>query len=87
MWGLGGCLRSGENFDFVFVLRFNVVVLGGGFKSCSPLLPLLDSGPGAESVEVPSCQQGLEPASVWVLEGKYEGGGGACIVGGGRANP
>jgi hypothetical protein len=87
MWGLGGCLCSGENFDFIFILRFYVIDLGGGLAICSPLLPLLDSGPGAKSIEVPSCQQGLEPASIWVLKGKYEGGGRACFVGGGRANP
>ena len=69
-------MRSGENFDILFVFRLEVVVLGCGFVFCGPLLPLFDGGSGAESKQMPVRQQGLEVCSKWVLEGNNEGGGG-----------
>jgi hypothetical protein len=66
------------NYDLIFVLGLDVVVIGGGFSFGSPLLPLSDSGPGAKGEKVPSYQQGLETRSIRVLEGNNKGGGGAC---------
>jgi hypothetical protein len=69
-------LRSGENFNILFIFRLEVVILGCGFVFCGPLLPLFDGGSGAKSKEMLVCQQGLEVCSKQVLEGNNKGGGG-----------
>jgi hypothetical protein len=51
------------------------------------LLPFLHDSPNSKEKEVTIGEQSLEVRTIWILEGKHEGGDGTSRVRGGRADP